>query len=242
MKAIILAAGMGTRLREIWQGPKPLFEIRGKSLLEYALDSLAKAGITHADIVVGFKANEIKAKFGENYNSLLVKYVDNPHYQSSGSMHSLFCALSCSTPEPSLVLDGDLVYPPRVIQRILEGPQDLAFLTESDGAGQETYVVLDNEDKISYLALNRALPQSLRLERVFEFNGLAKFSPEFQQRLRTRHILSPSLQAYYEEVAYSVCQEFCPWYGLHDPSLKVAEIDKPTDLERALKLIKSESL
>lgn len=66
MKAIILAAGKGTRMRELTNElPKPMLKVRGKPILEHIVSGLAGAGVREIFIVTGFKAEVIENYFGD---------------------------------------------------------------------------------------------------------------------------------------------------------------------------------
>ena len=66
MKAVVLAAGKGTRMREITDSiPKPMVEIGGRPILWHVLSALTAAGVTGAAIVVGYKAESIRSYFGD---------------------------------------------------------------------------------------------------------------------------------------------------------------------------------
>ena len=65
-KAVLLAAGKGTRMRELTQElPKPMIEVRGKPILLHIVEGLRDAGITHFLIIVGWRADVVKAFFGD---------------------------------------------------------------------------------------------------------------------------------------------------------------------------------
>lgn len=64
MKAVILAAGKGTRMKEITDSiPKPMVEIGGRPMLWHVLSALAAAGVTEAAVIVGYKAESIRSYF-----------------------------------------------------------------------------------------------------------------------------------------------------------------------------------
>jgi dTDP-glucose pyrophosphorylase len=66
MKAVILAAGKGTRMKELTQEvPKPMLQVQGKPILEHIVEGLVLAGIREIFIVTGFRADVIKSHFGD---------------------------------------------------------------------------------------------------------------------------------------------------------------------------------
>ena len=76
MKAVILAAGLGKRMKPLTNDkPKALVEFKGKPLLEHVLESLEKAGIKEAVIVVGFGSGMIRKRFGTAFGKMKLSYV-----------------------------------------------------------------------------------------------------------------------------------------------------------------------
>ncbi len=66
MQAVILAGGLGTRLRPLTESvPKPMIEVSGKPFLEYEINLLKKAGMSDFVLCVGYKANVVKDHFGD---------------------------------------------------------------------------------------------------------------------------------------------------------------------------------
>ena len=85
MKAIILAAGMGTRLGKYTENlPKCMLEFNGKSLIERQVDTLRKAGITDISIVRGYQPEKITISG--------VRYYHNPDFSNTNMVETLFCA------------------------------------------------------------------------------------------------------------------------------------------------------
>ena len=65
-KAVILAAGRGTRMRELTaELPKPMIEVRGKPVLQHIIEGLRDAGIRDCLIVVGYRADAVQDFFGD---------------------------------------------------------------------------------------------------------------------------------------------------------------------------------
>lgn len=76
MKAVILAAGVGKRMQPLTNNkPKALVEFKGKPLLEHVLQSLEKAGIKEAVVVVGFGGGMIRKRFGKAFGKMKLSYV-----------------------------------------------------------------------------------------------------------------------------------------------------------------------
>ena len=91
MKAIILAAGMGARLRPLTDNmPKCLVPVHGKPLLEYALDSLDRVGIEACVIVIGFCGDQIMHVAGERHGQPKMTYVDNPIFHETNNIYSFW--------------------------------------------------------------------------------------------------------------------------------------------------------
>lgn len=91
MKAVILAAGLGKRMKPLTDdSPKALVELKEKPLLEHVLESLKKAGIEEALIVVGFGADKIMKRFGKNFNGMKISYAEQKI--AMGTAHALLQA------------------------------------------------------------------------------------------------------------------------------------------------------
>lgn len=103
MKAIILAAGRGSRMKDLTdERPKCLVELRGKSLLDWQLEALRAAGITEIAIVTGYK-RELLANRG------LVEF-HNVRWAETNMVSSLACAQEWLTAGPCIVSYSDIFY------------------------------------------------------------------------------------------------------------------------------------
>ncbi|MGH8456570.1 MAG: nucleotidyltransferase family protein, partial [Stenotrophobium sp.] len=109
MKAMILAAGRGTRMRELTEHtPKPLLAVRGKPLVEHHLDSLAKAGVREFVINTGWLGEKIEAALGNGKRwNARIRYSHEgwPALETGGGIYK---ALPLLGEEPFLVVNGDV--------------------------------------------------------------------------------------------------------------------------------------
>ena len=109
-EAIILAGGLGTRLRSrVSDRPKPMAEVAGRPFLEHLLFYYANQGAKHFVISVGYKGNIIKDHFGDSFKNIAITYVfeDEP-LGTGGAILKSFESLKSS--EPFLLLNGDTYF------------------------------------------------------------------------------------------------------------------------------------
>jgi UDP-N-acetylglucosamine diphosphorylase / glucose-1-phosphate thymidylyltransferase / UDP-N-acetylgalactosamine diphosphorylase / glucosamine-1-phosphate N-acetyltransferase / galactosamine-1-phosphate N-acetyltransferase len=117
-KAVILAAGRGTRMRELTNDlPKPMVEVRGKPILHHILDGLASTGIEEALIVVGYRREVIRDYFGDGHRvGLQMEYVEQVTQDGTGRVVSLAKAF-CRN-QPFLLIYGDILVESEVYQKL----------------------------------------------------------------------------------------------------------------------------
>lgn len=126
MRAIILAAGQGTRLAPHTDDrPKCLVELAGKSLLSRQLAVLAEEGIDEILLVGGYRADQLAAW----PHTLVV----NHDFASTNMVHSLFCAqCALDGSDDVLIAYSDIVYEARVLRALLAAPGDIAVAVNTD--------------------------------------------------------------------------------------------------------------
>jgi len=124
MKAIILAAGMGTRLGKYTENlPKCMLEFQGKTLIQHQVDTLRACGITDITIVKGFAPEKIQIEG--------VKYLISKDYATTNMVETLFCAKEEMGGE-ILVCYADILYEKRVLQKILASSVDIGVTVDDD--------------------------------------------------------------------------------------------------------------
>ncbi len=175
MKAIILAAGEGKRMRPLTlETPKPMVEILGKPLLHHIVDALPDV-ITELIFVVGYKAEQIKAYFGSEFEGRKVTYVrqDKP----LGTGHALLLCKDLIGPtEKFLFMIGDDLHSPESIKRLVkldlgmlvhEHPNPKEFgVVEVNGKGE----VISFEEKPDVPKSNLVSPAVFVLDgRIFKY-------------------------------------------------------------------------
>lgn len=119
MKAIILAAGRGSRMKDLTEErPKCLVELRGKTLLEWQLEALRGAGISQIAIVTGYKRDMLA-------NRGLVEF-HNPRWAETQMVSSLACAADWLQSRPCIVSYSDIFYGQAAVRSLMESAANLA--------------------------------------------------------------------------------------------------------------------
>jgi choline kinase len=138
MKAIILAAGVGKRFKEVTdQRPKCLIEIQGLTLLERTLHALGAAGVDEAVVVIGYRGDMISQAVGASCGGVRVRYVFNERYEK-GAILSLWSARA-EFDDDILIMDADVLFPVRLIDRLVRSQHRNCFLLDSssENTGEE---------------------------------------------------------------------------------------------------------
>ena len=140
---IILAAGMGIRLKERGKlTPKGCMRLGEKSIVEESVIRLLAVGIERIVIVTGHLAEQFEPL--QNQYREAVQLVHNPHFADSGSMYSLYCARHC-VDEAFLLLESDLVYERRALTACLASPSDnVVLLAGLSNSSDEVFVETQN--------------------------------------------------------------------------------------------------
>lgn len=156
MKAMILAAGRGNRLRPLTDDtPKPLIKIGGRTLLEYRLDALAQAGINDVIINVAYKAHDIIAAIGDGsryHLSIQYSFEPNGALETGGG---ILQALPLLGSQPFLVMNADIFTDYPLIQLPREPKKSMHLVLvnnptdhlQGDFGLDGEYVVADSEKK-----------------------------------------------------------------------------------------------
>lgn len=126
MKAVVLAAGKGTRMRELTQEiPKPMLKVQGRPILEHILNGIKDAGITEIFIVTGFRADVVEGYFGDGSQwGLKIQYGRQVVQDGTGKAPEL--AKAFVGQDDFLLTYGDILVRPETYQQMLkrfsEGP------------------------------------------------------------------------------------------------------------------------
>lgn len=177
MKAIILAAGVGRRLKPLTDAtPKSLIRIGTSTVLERMLDSLIAAGTKNICLVVGHLKDKIKLVIGQNYKGVAIRYIPNPDYER-GSILSVWAARSCFD-DDILLMDSDVLFENAILEKLVKSKNENCFLIDKN------YTESGEEMKIA--ALKKKVVQIARSisrehDEIGEGIGFLKLSVKYRK-------------------------------------------------------------
>ena len=192
MQAIILAAGMGKRLGEYTQNnTKCMVRVGGETLVERVLGQLDKLHLSRIIIVIGYKGTELKKYLSTVSVQTPLVFVENPIYDKTNNIYSLYLAKDYMREQDTLLLESDIIMEDAVLKKLVEYPYpDLALVDKYESWMDGTVVTIDEENRIQ-----RFIPNSqFRYEEIPDYYktvNIYKFSQTFSE-----HMYVPFLEAY----------------------------------------------
>jgi choline kinase len=128
VKAIIIGAGRGSRLRHLTDDvPKTLVPILGRPMLDHILDALAAGGFRRSDVIFicGYKADVVRAAYPD------LAYVENRGWEQNNILASLLCARA-HLAEGFVSTYADIVYRPSIVAELVASPRPIALACDTD--------------------------------------------------------------------------------------------------------------
>lgn len=183
-EVILLAAGCSRRLAHLTREvPKSFLPVAGRRIIERQLDILEALGFRRVTAVVGYLKEVFYREIGDRYGKLELRYVDAPDYETTGHGWSLYLAREGWSGErrPLVLLHADLVYDPRILQRVLaDGAPDVISVDDhfQVKTGDEV-LVCGRGDRISGLRKVAEAPADV----LGEVIGINRWSPDFAAEL-----------------------------------------------------------
>jgi choline kinase len=228
MKAIILAAGKGTRLDGAAVKPKCLVQIGGSTLLHRQIETLRSLNVREIVIVVGFGADSIREECDAG-----ISFVENAKFAETSSLYSLWMAREHLT-GGFVVLNCDVLFHPQLLADLLESEHENALLLSDTDAGpmgdEEMKVKVQNQLVVD---ISKEMDP---LDADGENVGIVKFSAA-GARLLIEYMDALIGSGELKHWAPRAFLEFArnhPLHALSTRGLPWIEIDFPEDYRRAV--------
>ena len=233
MKAVILAAGRGTRIESATHGlPKSLLEFGGQAILDYQIEALWAAGISQIGIVIGHRGERIVEHIARNFSDELdsFHFIRNPLFATTNNICSLWLAREWIGSDAFLCLNADVLFHPAILVPAVAAQRPVSMIVDPEWRDETMKVVIRNGSVVrmsksisradysgTYLgitAFSRQVVPSLfkEIRTVIAEGGVNEFFNVAVQRLIERGL----------RVGFTLTERL-PW----------AEVDDPADLRFA---------
>ena len=253
MQAIILAAGMGRRLGEFTaDNTKCMLEVNGVRLIDRMLNQLDVLNLDRIVIVTGYEGEKLRNYINTKYPDKSIIFVDNPIYDKTNNIYSLWLARGYMAEEDTLLLESDLIFDDTILSAALNAEYpNVALVAKYQTWMDGTMVRIDDENNI----VNFIPKKAFKYEDVpyyYKTVNVYRLSKEF-----CRNHYLPFLEAYikvlgeneyYEQVLRVITLidtanikalpvGNAPWYEIDDvQDLRIAETIFATPEEKLKKL------
>jgi choline kinase len=148
MKAVILAAGQGTRIRAVHgEHPKCLIEVDDKTILDHQIDGLLRAGIDKIAIVVGYEKQQIirhvHRRF-ERRHTPKIDFIENPAFAITNNIYSLWIARAWIGADGFVCLNADVIFDPQVLISAVKTDSPVSMIVDPEWRDETMKVIISN--------------------------------------------------------------------------------------------------
>jgi choline kinase len=228
MKAVILAAGQGTRIRSVHgEHPKCLIEVEDTTILDRQLEALSVAGVTEVAIVVGYEKEQIIAHVRSKGYSQRVHFIENPAFAITNNIYSLWLATDWLRGNSFVVLNADVIFDPGILKAAVQPYAPISMIVDPLWRDETMKVMIDGDHVI------RMSKKILQEDFSGTYIGITVFSKSIQERFLRR--LNDLISAGRLNDFFNVAVQELADEGVHvgyttTDGLAWAEIDDPLDL------------
>lgn len=240
MQAVILAAGMGKRLKSLTaNNTKCMVKVNGVTLIERMLRQLDRLKLRRIVIVVGYQGQKLIDFISTLDVETPIEYIDNPIYDKTNNIYSLALARSALVEDDTLLLESDLIFADGTLEALVSDPYPTLALVDRYESWMDGTVVTLNEDN----SIRKFIPgKQFRFEDIpgyYKTVNIYKFSRRFSKDIYVPFLTAYSSalgdNEYYEQVLRVIamldhpeirakCMDGRVWYEIDDiQDLDIAE-------------------
>lgn len=234
MKAVILAAGISSRLRPLTDDtPKCLLKVGEKTILELTIDNILANDIVDVTIVTGYLEEKIRNFVSNKYPGLHVTYIYNEVYSSTNNIYSLWLTKANVLGNNMLLMDSDIIFDKEIITKLLTSyHENCLALKRHDVQDEEIKVKVGENGRVLEIGKEVKL-QDANGESI----GIEKFGVETLKELFTiierKIIVEKNVNQFYEAAFQELADKGANIYTVDTTDYICMEIDTAADLEAA---------
>jgi L-glutamine-phosphate cytidylyltransferase len=230
MKALILAAGRGTRIRSIHgERPKCLISCDGETILDHQINGLLDAGIREIGIVVGYESHQILDHVSARYRHDIgrFQFIVNPLFEKTNNIYSVWVARTWLRGSPFICLNADVLCDPEILRPAVAATAPISMIVDPEWRDETMKVIIRNGRVIR---MSKAITRD---QFSGTYIGITTFSAEVQPRFfRTmdKLISAGKVNEFFNVAVQDLADEGVVVGSTSTAGIPWAEIDDPTDL------------
>jgi len=181
MKAIILAAGYGNRMRPLTDNlHKALLRVGDKTIIDRMITSLLENNVHEIVVVTGYLDDQVKDYLLETFPQVKFQFVHNPRFNETNNIYSLSLAINAiKIDEDILLIESDLICDPAIIRRIINSTHPNVALLDKFQSGMDGTVVAVRDDVITNIIPPHLQDTNFDFSDKYKTLNIYKFSKEF---------------------------------------------------------------
>lgn len=235
MKAIILAAGIGSRIRPLTDNsPKCLLKVGDKTILERMLYHIQCCGIDEVIFVLGYLQDQIRVYVKTAFPELDATYLVNDNYDTTNTGYSLMLALRETKESAFVKFDADVVFDAEILKQLIDSAHENCLCIDKNIQldAEEIKVTIEGNNKVVKVS------KSVRpIDAIGESIGIEKISGQTAElllaELQKNMLDGENHQNYYEDAYERLIAKTVPFHALDISGLRWTEIDTHEDLAMA---------
>lgn len=235
VKAVILAAGLGSRLRPLTEDcPKCLLDVGGVAILERMIKNNLACGIDEFVIVLGFLGDRVIDFVGKAFPALNAVFVHNPSYRTTNTGYSLLLAEPHCRDCDFIKYDADVVFDEAIISMLLTSPRQNCLCIDRNIQldEEEIKVIVGAENKVFKVSKSvppeSAVGESIGIEKIGKSTAKILFA-ELARMMSSQY----NHQDYYESAYENLISKSIEFHTVDITGLNWTEIDTVEDFEVA---------
>lgn len=235
IKAIILAAGIGSRIRPLTDNcPKSLLKIGGNTILEMMVSHIKKCGINEIFFVLGYLEINIKDFVRTNFPDLKAHFITNEYYAETNTGYSLMLAGELVKDSSFIKFDADVVFDIKILKNLIESKYETCLCVDKNiNLDAEEIKIIVNEKHHVIKASKSVNPkdaigESIGIEKISNKTAKLLFS-ELKEMMKDKK----NHQEYYETGYERLIEKDVIFNVLDITGLKWTEIDTIEDFATA---------
>ena len=230
LKALILAAGLGSRLSPITDDrPKSLVPVNGKPILLNQIDCLLANGIIDITVISGYRADVLESAVNTRHKGINI--IESVDYASTNNMYSAYLARGAMAGSPFLMMNADVFFDACVIEALLKFSHEDAIVTDIGTYLEESMKVVEKDGRLVEISKQippeRALGSSIDVYKFSPAGGKAFFdkcAEYIEQRGELKKWSEVALNDILPSQDFRACPLAGRWFEIDDlDDLKAAE-------------------